>query len=319
VSGRRCTPAAGACCLVAAFVAFVAFVGCQRGEREKIWSIGIYEGPSPLRLSPAASVTNPVLSAEDVTDVPASFVADPFLVRHDGAWLMFFEVFHSGDRQGDIGLATSEDGLTWSYVGIVLDEPFSVSYPQVFRHEGALYMLPETHEAGVVQLYRADVFPRSWRRDSVLMRGNLVDPTLLVRTDRLWLFAETDPDGNDELRLFGADALRGPWREHPRSPVVRADATRARPAGPLLRYGPSLRRPAQVDAPEYGLGVRAFEILALDSVAYEEREVVIVPPLRGQGEGWAAAGMHHISAIEMEAGRWRAAVDGYRFAGSAEP
>jgi hypothetical protein len=39
--------------------------------------------------------------------------------------------------QGDIGAAVSEDGgMTFKHIGIVLDEPWHLSYPFVFKHEG---------------------------------------------------------------------------------------------------------------------------------------------------------------------------------------
>src|SRR4029077_16367514 len=88
-----------------------------------IWSIGIYAGKSPLRLAPAPGVRNPVLSARDVTDIPARFVADPFMLHADGLWHMFFEVLTPGSGLGEIGLAPSHDALTWQYRQIVLREP----------------------------------------------------------------------------------------------------------------------------------------------------------------------------------------------------
>src|SRR5215471_15310209 len=78
-----------------------------------IWSIGIYSGRSPFELSSAAS--NPVLSAGDVTDVPARFVADPFMIKVDGLWHMFFEVLNNQNDRGEIGMAVSRDGLGWQY------------------------------------------------------------------------------------------------------------------------------------------------------------------------------------------------------------
>src|SRR5215472_2490567 len=68
---------------------------------ECIWSIGIYTGNSPLHLSPAPSGLTPVLTAADVTDVPGAFVADPFLVRDDGEWFMFFEMLSSETGRGE--------------------------------------------------------------------------------------------------------------------------------------------------------------------------------------------------------------------------
>src|SRR4051812_33273086 len=97
------------------------------------WSIGIYAGKSPLQLAPAPGAGNPVISAASVTDVPARFVADPFMLRENSLWHMFFEVLNDRNDRGEIGLATSPDGLTWQYRQIVLAEPFHLSYPYVFR------------------------------------------------------------------------------------------------------------------------------------------------------------------------------------------
>src|ERR1700686_2907713 len=67
------------------------------------WSIAIYAGESPLRLASAPGASNPVLSAGDVTDVPARFVADPFMLRVDGRWHMFFAVLNNQSNKGEIG------------------------------------------------------------------------------------------------------------------------------------------------------------------------------------------------------------------------
>src|SRR6185295_15737975 len=83
------------------------------------WSIGIYFGRSPLDLFPPENVHNPILTANDVTDVRAGFVADPFMIRFEDTWHMFFEVKNRESRRGEIGLATSKDGIQWSYEQIV--------------------------------------------------------------------------------------------------------------------------------------------------------------------------------------------------------
>jgi hypothetical protein len=73
-----------------------------------MWSISIYRGDSPFKLEPIDA--DPVLTKDSVTDVPAAFVADPFLLRHNGAWHMFFEVMNAETNRGEIGLATSNNG-----------------------------------------------------------------------------------------------------------------------------------------------------------------------------------------------------------------
>ena len=150
------------------------------GQRSKdasrpwTWSIAMYAGPSPLRMATAPGASNPVISAVDVTDVPARFVADPFMVHVDGLWHMFFEVLNNQSNKGDIGRATSRDGLTWRYERIVLQEPFHLSYPYVFRWKDDFYMTPETLGANAVRLYRATSFPDQWTLVKDLIPGRML-------------------------------------------------------------------------------------------------------------------------------------------------
>ena len=90
-------------------------------------------GKSPFVLRVPSQVLGQGLFAEDVSDVPARFVADPFMLQDEGTWYMFFEVMNTRTNRGGIGLATSNDGLKWTYKRIALDEPFHLSYPHVFK------------------------------------------------------------------------------------------------------------------------------------------------------------------------------------------
>ena len=80
-----------------------------------MWSIGIYSGESPFDLRPMAEACNPVLTRDDVRDVPARFVADPFMISSEGVWYMFFEVMNDLTDKGEIALATSVDCVNWDY------------------------------------------------------------------------------------------------------------------------------------------------------------------------------------------------------------
>jgi len=113
---------------------------------------------SPFNLVEPSGVLNPVLTADDVTDVPAQFVADPFLFHEGDFWYMFFEVYNSAQDKGEIGLASSYDGLNWSYDRIVLSESKHLSYPLVIAHDGQHYMIPETNLMNEVRISRAASF-----------------------------------------------------------------------------------------------------------------------------------------------------------------
>ena len=272
-----------------------------------MWSIGIYTGTSPFTLSPAAEIRNPVLTAASVADVPATFVADPFMWRG----YMFFEVLRNDMPIGEIGLASSENGVKWKYMQIVLREDFHLSYPYVFEWENRIYMIPETLGANAVCLYEADEFPTKWSLKARLIEGQCADPSIVRYNDLWWLFLCSTPYQHDTLRLYFADKLTGPWREHPRSPLVRADSSRARPAGRVLTVNDKLIRFAQDCGPRYGSRVRAFDIFELTTTSYTEVENPASPVLQATGSGWNATGMHHLDAQQQPNGSWLACVDGY--------
>ena len=287
-------------------------VDVRAPQPEPVWSIGIRTGASPWSLAPPPG-DEPVLTAAEVTDVSATSVADPFLLRRDGRWQMLFEVDDWLARKGSIGLATSDDGLRWQYERIVLAEPFHLSYPFVFEADGDVWMTPESTQAAAVRLYRARRFPDEWEHVADLLTGEpFADPTPFRHDGRWWLFTETSGDRNDTLRLFGADRLTGPWQEHPASPVVRGDAVHARPAGPVIAADGRLVRVAQNCLPAYGTDVRGVEITRLTPTDYAEQPLA-GPPLAAPGErGWNAWGMHHLAVAPSSAGSWLAATDGWR-------
>jgi len=196
---------------------FVFFTGWFAGDVANLffirhvptqWAIGIYEGPSPLNLS-SGRVHNPVLTAQDVTDARADFVADPFMVQENGTWYMFFEMFNADTDQGDIAYATSTDGRNWTYQQVVLDEPFHMSYPYVFQWQDEWYMLPETNEANEVRLYKAEHFPTGWSYAGTLLNGAFADSCIFYYDDTWWLFTSPVENANYRMRLYYSKDLFG--------------------------------------------------------------------------------------------------------------
>lgn len=283
---------------------------------QQVYAVGIYTGTSPLALS--ETVSGPILSRADVGDEEAIGVADPWLVVDGEEWLLFVEVIRRemgapNDQHGVIGLATSYDsGEKWAYQGVVLEEPWHLSYPNVFSHEGSFFMLPESMASGEVVLYEAEDFPTTWREDTVLLRGDFVDPTIFPNGGRWWLFVTgSTEESDDTLRLFHAEELRGPYEEHPASPIVTGDVSKARSAGPVVATPEGLIRFAQDNRDGYGRAVRGFQITSLTTTKYAERDAAESPVLTGSGEGWNADGMHHIAPVQLGHGAWVSPVDGY--------
>jgi hypothetical protein len=212
----------------------------------------------------------------------AKTFADPFLFEHQERHHLFCEEVPAGETNGVISHSEiPREGSPPPPPSPVLRAAHHLSYPFVFERDGEIFMIPETSASGRVELYRADPFPTSWRLDAVLLEGlRAADATLLEHDGLLWLFASVAaPDAStlDELHLFWASELRGPWRAHPRNPIV-SDVRCARPAGAIQRRGSQLIRPAQDCSRRYGWAISFRQIDLLDTSDYAEHEVARAEP-----------------------------------------
>jgi hypothetical protein len=275
------------------------------------WSVAATRVADPLDLADAVDTARPVLTWRDVHDVDAVFVADPFVVRDGEAYHLFVEVMERATGHGVIASASSRDGLDWTYDGVVLREPFHLSYPQVFSWRDRHYMVPETNETRTVRLYATDRLPGGWRHEATLLRGHrFVDASLFEHGDRWWMLVSDA--GDPVLNLYVADAPTGPWIEHPANPVVAGDARRARPGGRVLVDDGRIVRFAQDDTDSYGRALSAFEVTELTPERFCERELDAAPLLGPGRSAWNRAGMHHLDLLRDDHG-WLAVVDGREF------
>jgi hypothetical protein len=285
----------------------------QLRRDSEIWSIGLYEGPDPVTLAPAVGIANPILTSRDVSDTKARFVADPFMIRRDGQFHLFFEVLNKYRNSGEIGYARSRDLKSWEYVSIVLKERYHLSYPYVFEHKGEVYMIPECAGSNAVRLYRAIAFPLQWEFVTSLIKGQnryspLLDPSIVLHNNQWYLFSYARKLNN--LHLFTSVDLKGPWKEHPESPVVEASQSFARPGGRVVEHDGSLYRYAQDGLPRYGSKAWVFRITELTPESYREEPCPGGPVISEGSDPWHNAGMHTVDAHKMENGRWIAFVDG---------
>jgi len=289
-------------------------------NNEQEWSIGICIGKSPFDFVSSEGVKNPVITRKDVTDIRASFVADPFMLRVDNIWYMFFEVMNKQTNKGEIGLAISKNGRNWTYQQIVLAEPFHLSYPYVFKWMNDYYMIPESFQAVSIRLYKASKFPVKWSFVGTLLSGGVfLDSSIIHYNNKWWMFTETNPNHKyDTLRLYCADDLIGPWLEHPKSPIITENAHIARPAGRVVVINDEVVRYTQDCYPIYGTQVRAFKVTEFTTASYHEQEACENLVLKPSGIGWNKSGMHHIDPHRMDDGQWIACVDGFGYLSRVE-
>ena len=304
----------GLICLMAVSLVS-AYVYKRRGipfvsQREQ-WTIGIYRSNSPFHFNELQGWLNPLFRAENVTDVPAKFVADPFLIKDDQTWDLFFEVYNNATQQGDLAVATSSNTWIWEYQNVIIDEPFHLSYPYVFKAEDGYYLIPESFEANSIRLYKADQFPTKWSFVKTLVSGrDYVDNSIVFYNGKWWLFSSVT--SNDKLYLHYADSLTGPWKEHPLSPIVVGNVHKARPSGRLLVYdGKLFRFTMDVDPPMGTHRVMAYQITDLTTTNYSETLAQDAPVVMPSGSGWNGQAMHQLDPVQVDSNSWIASVDGF--------
>lgn len=234
---------------------------------------------------------NPFTTLEDDGQ---RFYADPFVVEHNGQTCLFVEEYPYATGRGVISVATLGADGRFGVPRVILEEPYHLSYPQVFSHGGEMYMLPESGGARRLVLYRAASFPDRWEVDTVLMDDlDINDATLLQRDGRYWLFG-TERRGSgsasDTLVVFSAPSLRGPWSPHGLNPIA-IDRSAARPGGAFIERDGRTFLPLQDGQDSYGGGLGLTELLRLDDDA-----VVLGPPVPIRaGAAWARKGIHTLN------------------------
>jgi hypothetical protein len=201
----------------------------------------------------------------------------PFAVEKNGRHFLFFaeRLFATGKSHISM-VEVGRDGT--SKPVRVLERESSLSHPFVLEERGELYMIPDSERDGAVQVYRCVDFPLRWKLESTLLpNARLAQATFHRAAERWWMFAG---GLDDELNLFHAPDLFGPWEPHAQNPV-RSDARCARPGGQLFVHAGALYRPAQIGVPRQGTGLSINRVLRLTPEDYAERQVERIFALEG--------------------------------------
>ncbi|MGI9261120.1 MAG: glucosamine inositolphosphorylceramide transferase family protein [Woeseiaceae bacterium] len=214
-------------------------------------------------------------------DDAGDFWADPFIVRRDDRTMIFFEEWEGSKSKGRIVAMEIEPDGTTGPVQPVLECDYHLSYPFLFEHEGELYMIPESADAGRVEAFRCVEYPHRWEPHAVLLDDiRAYDATLVEYDDRWWMFTAVQHNGNstcDELWLYHAPGPFEDWTPHPANPVS-LDLRFARPAGAFFEQDGHLYRPAQDCSERYGYALSIQRVLQLDLECYTEEAVNQIMP-----------------------------------------
>jgi hypothetical protein len=261
----------------------------EAAARHYEWNVGVVQAPIGTMLAASEDQT--------VTWLPeraGHYAADPFGLERDGVLHVLFEDFSRAKGTGSIAhVSITRNGIV-SDPECVLDPGVHTSYPFLVEDEGTVYMLPETSALGELVLYEAVDFPHRWRRAVTLLPGvPAVDASVIEHGGRWWMFAGIHGRGhNQNLYVWHAPCLTGPWTPHPANPV-KTDARSARSGGTPFVSAGQLYRPSQDSSRRYGGRVVINRVDVLTPAAFAERPVRAVGPRPGSPY---PDGLHTISA-----------------------
>ena len=199
----------------------------------------------------------------------SSFCADPFLFRYDGGNWLFFETM-TPDGKGIIGCSKESQGK-WVWQGVALEEPWHLSYPQVFEEAGKIYMIPESCKCGAVCLYEAEEFPLKWKIVKRLIEKPFADSTLLKHDNHFYLACYSTESGN-AAELWHSPNLLGPWERHPMCFNINQSRRLRRCGGAFSISGGRIFRVAQDCNGFYGKRLFGVEVKEISPLVYYEGE-----------------------------------------------
>jgi len=210
----------------------------------------------------------------DYRPVPTdnTYIADPFLFVKDGVTYLFYETLKR--KKGVLGCFRRENG-SWRDLGFVLEEPWHLSYPQVFEDGGRIFMIPESCDfgggfaRGAVRLYEPTDFPFGWHETTRLIPEPFSDSTLLRRGGHFYLACDREHP-LEAAELWHALALTGPWTRHPQSAAHNQSKRLRRCGGAFQEIDGRLYRIAQDCNGAYGKRLFRVPIEELSPTSYRE-------------------------------------------------
>jgi hypothetical protein len=223
------------------------------------------------------------------------YYADPFVFEEQGKRYLFVEDYVYAARRGHLSVATWT-GAGWSTPRAIVERPYHLSWPRVFRRDGAIWMIPETSEARTLELYRAVDFPHKWELATVLASDiSLADATMIERDDGCWMLASIiDRPGTsswDGLAVLRADDPLKAWRLTGTGAAL-IDVRAARPAGEIVERAGHWLRPVQDCSLSYGSGLG---IARIDMLGEGQIRQTLVAQLSPRPD-WNAIGVHTLNA-----------------------
>jgi len=231
-----------------------------------------------------------------INNLPNRFFADPFVITKDERTVCYVEDYDYRSKKGCITAIEIIDNTSYRVLGPVIEEPFHMSFPFIFKHEKDLYMIPETHQSNSIRLYKCVEFPSKWvYQKDILDNVSAVDSMIFEYEGKWWLLTNMVPKMNSGnfsqlFAYYNSHPLSNEWIAHERNPII-FDSSIGRNGGLLDSEDDFPVRVRQKQGfNSYGASLSIAKITNLSTSSFREQEIgQIFPNFFSKLEG-----CHHI-------------------------
>lgn len=194
--------------------------------------------------------------------------ADPFVCHEDEKTYVFVEAMEYYKGLGRIAVA-EVIGNTIGDFKIVIEEPFHLSFPNVFQYEEEWYMIPESCASRQMRLYKAKHFPYQWEFVCTLLDGvNFVDTVFHFVDEHTAIGMSYDLDTNS-----GKPIKLNMQEMAMKCIELEGNYSLERPGGEIHQKGNGLYRVVQDCVRCYGDFLHLFSINKISNEKFDEIKV----------------------------------------------
>ena len=207
------------------------------------------------------------------------FWADPHVIKDKDKFFIFIEEYSFWNRKGHISVIEINEEGKISKPKKIIEKPYHMSYPFVFKIDSQFYMIPETSQSGRIELYESSNFPTLWKYSKTIMENiEAVDSTLFQKEGKWWLFTSIKDinfkSSESNLHIFHSDNFdSNDWKSHKKNPFISKDYS-SRSGGRLFRRNGDLVRPTQDCNGRYGQGIHLNLIKELSDHSFHEERLI---------------------------------------------
>ncbi len=238
----------------------------------------------------------------NIKNLSGRYFADPFVVDFKEKNYIFVEDYSYKDKKGSISVIEIDKNDNQKIFEKIIEEPFHMSFPFVFQHNGIFYMVPETSGSDSLKLYKCLNFPDKWIFCYDLISNIRCVDNIIFKKEKLYYLLNTKSYYNDfssQLNVYYSDSpISKNWVKHKLNPIY-FTSKKGRNGGFIFQNN-NLVRVAQnnkinhLGDNQYGREISLNNITDISPDLFKEEFIKKIKPTVKEN----ILGIHHMSGIK---------------------